>query len=125
MRLILSLVVSVLIIQLVDAPCSEEQKLPQLRIKEVIEVTKDSDTLGYGVFDYMQPVWSPDGKKPVFTQDGFTGLYVKNADGTGAVKVLTSADYSGFEPIWTSDSKAVVRSTRKTIVSQSITCIDV
>lgn len=100
-------------------------RLPPLRIKEVIEVTKDSHTLWYGVVDYMQPMWSPDGKKLALTRDDFKGLYVKNAVGTSAVKLLTSADHSGFEPLRTSDSKAIVLRSRKSIVSKSITCIDV
>ncbi len=99
--------------------CEQAQTSPpRLRIAKVIEVTD-------GTTRYMQPVWSPDGKKLAFTRDGFTGLYVRNADGTGPIKELTSADYSGYEPVWTSDSKAIILRTRKSIVSQSITLIDV
>jgi len=72
----------------------------------------------------MQPIWSPDGKKLAFTGDGFTGIYVRNADGTGPIKEL-SADYSGYKPMWTSDSRAIVVRTRRGIVGQSISLIDV
>ena len=116
---------TVLVVAFSNGAGSEESSLPKLGIKEVIEVTKDSDMPPWGIFDFMQPVWSPDGKKLVFTRHQFTGLYVKNADGTGSMKELTSALYSGYEPVWTSDSKAIVLRTRKTIVSQSITLIDV
>ncbi len=68
--------------------CSEK-KGPPLRIAKVIEVT-DGSTF------YMQPIWSPDGKRLAFAGDGFTGIYVRNADGTGPIKELTSADYFGW-----------------------------
>lgn len=107
----------------VGVSCGEE--LPRLRIKEVVEVTKDSDLPSYGVFDYMQPVWSPDGQKLAFTRGAFTGLYVKNADGSGEIKELSSAEYTGYEPVWTSDSRGIVVRTRRWAVGQRISCIDV
>ena len=91
---------------------------PPLRIARVIDVT-DGSTI------YMQPIWSPDGRKLAFTKSGFKGLYVRNADGSGPIKEITSAAYSGYKPVWTSDSKALVLRTRTGIVGQSITSIDV
>ncbi len=92
--------------------------IPPLRIASVIEVT-DGSTF------YMQPVWSPDGKKLAFTKSGFSGLYVRNADGSGRIQEITSADYSGYKPVWTSDSKAIVLRTRTGTVGQRLTCVDV
>jgi Tol biopolymer transport system component len=89
-----------------------------LRIARVIEVT-DGSTI------YMQPVWSPDGNKLAFTRSGFTGLYVRNADGSGPITEITSADYSGYKPVWTSDSKGLVMRTRTGVVGQRISYIDV
>lgn len=89
-----------------------------LRIVRVIEVTDGSTT-------YMQPIWSPDGKTLAFTKPGFTGLYVRNADGSGPIREITSAEYSGYKPVWTSDSEALVLRTRTGIVGQSITSVDV
>lgn len=110
-----------------DDPCGgrgagdgegEGDELPALRIARVIEVTDGSTR-------YMQPIWSPDGKKLAFTTSGFTGVYVRNADGSGPIHEVTSADYSGFKPLWTPDSRALVLRTRTGIVGQSITSIDV
>ena len=92
--------------------------LPRLRIARVIEVT-DGSTI------YMQPIWSPDGTKLAFTKSGFTGLYVRNADGSGPIREITSAAYSGYKPVWTSDSKGIAIRTRAGIVGQSISYIDV
>ena len=73
----------------------------------------------------MQPIWSPDGRKLAFTKSGFTGLYVRNADGSGPITEITSADYSGYKPVWTSDSKGIVIRTRTGIVGQRIAMADV
>lgn len=94
------------------------ESTPPLRIARVIDLT-DGSTI------YMQPIWSPDGRKLAFTKSGFKGLYVRNADGSGPIKEITSAAYSGYKPVWTSDSKALVLRTRTGIVGQSITSIDV
>jgi hypothetical protein len=91
---------------------------PPLRIARVIEVTDGSTA-------YMQPIWSPDGRKLAFTRSGFTGLYVRNADGSGPIKEITAATYSGYKPVWTSDSEAIVLRTRTGVVGQSITIADV
>ncbi len=91
---------------------------PALRIAHVIEVTDGST-------EYMQPIWSPDGNKLAFTKPSFTGLYVRNADGSGPIREITSADYSGYKPVWTSDSEAIVLRTRTGTVGQRVTCVDV
>jgi hypothetical protein len=109
-----------------DDPCDTggrdsgggEGESPDLRIAQVIEVTDGSTT-------YMQPIWSPDGRKLAFTKPGFTGIYVRNADGSGPIQEITSADYSGYKPVWTSDSNGIVLRTRTGIVRQSITSIEV
>lgn len=110
-----------------DDPCGgrgagdgegEGDDLPPLRIASVIEVTDGSTR-------YMQPIWSPDGKKLAFTKPAFTGIYVRSADGSGPVKEISSAGHSGYRPVWTSDSKAIVLRTRTGTVAQRLTCVDV
>ena len=77
---------------------------PALRIVRVIEVT-DGSTY------YKMPIWSPDGKRLAFTNQGSRGIYVRNADGPGLIKEVFSPDSPGTL-CWTSDSKALVRRTR-------------
>jgi dipeptidyl aminopeptidase/acylaminoacyl peptidase len=91
---------------------------PLLRITSVIEVT-DGSTF------YMQPIWSPDGRRLAFTRSSFGGVYVRNSDGSGPIKEITSAAFSGYKPVWTSDSEAIVLRTRTGVVGQSITIADV
>lgn len=91
---------------------------PALRIVRVIEVT-DGSTI------YMQPIWSPDGTKLAFTKRSFEGIYVRNSNGSGPIKEITSAAYSGFEPVWTQDSRAIVTRTRTGTVGQRLACVDV
>jgi dipeptidyl aminopeptidase/acylaminoacyl peptidase len=111
-----------------DNPCGEGGRgdgkggdggsLPTLRIVRVIEVTD-------GKTEYMQPTWSPDGTKLAFTKPTFKGIYVANSDGSGPVRELTAADYSGYKPTWTSDSKGIVVRRRTGVVRQAISYIDV
>ena len=91
---------------------------PALRIAQLIEVTDGST-------EYMQPIWSPDGKKLAFTKSSFTGIYVRNADGSGPIQEITPSAYSGYKPVWTSDSRAIILQTRTGAVGKSITAIDV
>ncbi|HVP58431.1 MAG TPA: hypothetical protein VMU02_10060 [bacterium] len=112
-------------VALADMPVPNDQgqtgdsvSAPALRIARVIEVTD-------GTTEYMQPIWSPDGKKLAFTKPSFTGIYVRNADGSGPIRELASAEYSGYKPVWTSDSKGIVGRTRTGIVGQSISYTDV
>ncbi len=117
--LIILFVIGPLLISGVRAGGSPDGGAPTLRIARVIEVTDGSRI-------YTQPVWSPDGTKLAFsTLPGFGGVYIRNADGSGPIKELTSADYSGFKPVWTSDSKGIVIRTRTGVVGQSISYIDI
>jgi len=111
-----------------DDPCcsrddggedGDEDGIPPLRIARVIEITDGSTK-------YMQPIWSPDGMRLAFARKPqFTGLYVRNADGSGPIREITSAAYAGYEPVWTSDSKAIVLRVRTGTVGQSLTSINV
>ena len=117
--LIILFVIGPFLVSGARASAYPEDVAPALRIARVIEVT-DGSTI------YMQPVWSPDGTKLAFTRDPqFTGLYVRNADGSGPIREITSAAYAGYEPVWTSDSKAVVLRVRTGPVGQSIASINV
>lgn len=91
---------------------------PALRVARVVEVTDGSTK-------YMQPIWSPDGTKLAFTKPSFEGVYVRNSDGSGRIKEITTASYSGFEPVWTQDSRAIVTRTRTGTVGQRLACVDV
>jgi Tol biopolymer transport system component len=85
----------------------------------VIEVTDGST-------EYVQPVWSPDGSKLAFSKlPSFTGVYIKNADGSGPIREITSVEYSGHEPVWTSDSRGIVIRTRTGVVGQTISYVDI
>ncbi|HEU4927917.1 MAG TPA: hypothetical protein VFT24_12735, partial [Vicinamibacterales bacterium] len=48
------------------------------------------------------PVWSPDGKRVVFSADaqGSSNLYIVNADGSGKPERLTKSDYSQTPSSW-------------------------
>ncbi len=61
---------------------------------------------------YENPRWSPDGTKIAFTQFGYDGLYVMNANGTSKEQILTSLGV-GYMFQWSADSKEIlVRDTR-------------
>jgi serine/threonine protein kinase len=53
------------------------------------------------------PIWSPDGKKIIYTSDhgGGRGIFIKNADGTGDEKKLLSYGSDIFATSWTRDGK--------------------
>jgi Tol biopolymer transport system component len=96
-----------------------DDEAPALRIARVIEVTDGSKR-------YTQPVWSPDGTKLAFsTIPGFSGIYIRNADGSGPIKQVASDFYSGFNLVWTSDSKGIVIRARTDAGRRSITYIDI
>jgi Tol biopolymer transport system component len=98
---------------------AREDEAPALRIARVIEVTDGSKT-------YTQPVWSPDGKKLAFSAiPGFSGIYIRNADGSGPITEVASATYSGFNLVWTSDSEGIVIRVRTGAGRRSIAYIDI
>lgn len=66
---------------------------------------------------YENPRFSPDGSRVSFTEFGYDGLYVINADGTGLLK-LTSEPGVGFCYQWNAEgSEILVRGTRKADVA--------
>lgn len=61
---------------------------------------------------YENPRWSPDGNKIAFTQFGYDGLYIMNANGSEKEQILTSSGV-GYMFQWSADSKEIlVRDTR-------------
>jgi len=65
-------------------------------------------TLGGG--NYYAPVWTPDGKRLVYSSDksGHANLYWKNADGSGAEQRLTACDFQQIATSFSPDGRAVV-----------------
>lgn len=61
---------------------------------------------------YENPRWSPDGTKIAFTQFGYDGLYIMNANGSAKEQILSSSGV-GYMFQWSADSKEIlVRDTR-------------
>jgi Tol biopolymer transport system component len=59
----------------------------------------------------LLPIWTPDGKRIVFSSDreGYRGIYWKSADGTGVEEKLGSAPDRALMPwCWSSDGKTLV-----------------
>lgn len=82
------------------------QTLKQGILSDVTRLTQD------GTVKYENPRWSPDGSKIAFTQFGYEGLYVMNADGSGQ-KQLTDGPGVGYLYQWCADSKEIlIRDTR-------------
>jgi len=65
-------------------------------------------TLGGG--NYYAPVWTPDGKRLVYSSDksGHANLYWKDADGSGAEQRLTRCDFQQIATSFSHDGKTVV-----------------
>jgi len=65
-------------------------------------------TLGGG--NYYAPVWTPDGKRLLYSSDktGRSNLYWKDADGSGAEQRLTTCDFQQIATSFTPDGKTVV-----------------
>jgi plastocyanin len=55
------------------------------------------------------PTWSPDGARIAFTVDGGSGgeLYVANADGTGARRLLAHPGWDDIDPRWSPDGRYI------------------
>ena len=82
------------------------QALKQGTLSNVTRLTNDGATM------YENPRWSPDGTKIAFTQMGYDGLYVMNADGSGKTQLTADAGV-GYLYQWSADSKEIlVRDTR-------------
>lgn len=58
-----------------------------------------------------EPAWSPDGSRIAFTRpsdDGSTGIYVMNADGSGVVRLTTNEQGMDEAPSWSPDGLRIV-----------------
>lgn len=56
---------------------------------------------------FMQPRWSPDGAWIAFTESNYKGLWVMQADGTGA-RQITDEVAAGFGFEWAANANAVI-----------------
>lgn len=68
-----------------------------------------------------EPAWSPDGTRIAFTrtsEDGSTGIWVVNADGTGERRLTVNPQGADEEPTWSPDGSTIVFS-RSRFVSTS------
>jgi len=73
-------------------------------------------TKGNGFYDAF-PVWSPDGQKIAFTsnRDGPLNIYVMNQDGTGVVRLTsTAAPQQDRFPVWSPDGSKIVFESNRT-----------
>jgi TolB protein len=63
--------------------------------------TKGDPSTPKGLFFQVEPAWSPDGKKIVFSsgRDGIQHIFEMNADGTGTTR-LTNGDKNDNHPSW-------------------------
>jgi serine/threonine protein kinase len=70
-------------------------------------VRKLSIRLSFNPKDETDPIWSPDGKKIIYTSvlGNGGGVFIKNADGTGDEKKLLSYGSNIFATSWTRDGK--------------------
>ena len=62
-----------------------------------------------GLFFQVQPTWSPDARKIVFSsgRDGTSHIFVMNADGTGTTR-LTGSQRNDDHPSWSGDGSRIV-----------------
>ncbi len=70
---------------------------------------KGDPSMPTGLFFQVQPTWSPDARKIVFSsaRDGTSHIFVMNADGTGT-KRLTDSDKTDDHPSWSGDGSRIV-----------------
>ena len=74
----------------------------------VYDITRKlSIRLTFNPKDETDPIWSPDGKRIIYSsnQGNSGGVLIKNADGTGDEKKLLSYSSSIFPTSWTKDGK--------------------
>jgi Tol biopolymer transport system component len=71
------------------------------------DAPEDTNSPG-AVFYQVEPDWSPDGSKIVFTsrRDGRSHVYVMRADGSGTRR-LTSGKHSDASPSWSPDGRLI------------------
>ncbi|MBA3375735.1 MAG: PD40 domain-containing protein, partial [Actinobacteria bacterium] len=75
--------------------------------KRLTDAEMDASTPG-GLFFQVEPAWSPDGTKIVFSsrRSGSFDIFVMNADGTGTTS-LTSTKEDDSHPTWSPDGDRV------------------
>lgn len=59
---------------------------------------------------FMNPSWSPDGKKIAMTGDNYSGIWVANADGTALTKLTADAG-AGYKMAWSDDGSSILSRT--------------
>jgi Tol biopolymer transport system component len=58
-------------------------------------------------YQFMRPIWSPDGTKIAFTGPRYNGIWVINADGTDERRITGDLS-SGYGFQWSSDSRTIL-----------------
>ncbi len=86
-------------------------------LKNIREVTS-------GKTEYSSPVWSPDGKKLMFTDHHNDALYIKEIAGNGSVQKIKDGQGIGYKARWTSDGKGVIFFEKITSPSGSRTLVE-
>ena len=77
----------------------------------VYDIVRNSFTqLTFGDADDCCPLWTPDGRRIVFTSNRSetADLFVKNADGTGEVERMTESDDRQIAYAWSADGDTLV-----------------
>lgn len=96
---------NLLLTALVFSQVVSAQALKEGVLSNVTRLTNDAER-------YECPRWSPDGAKISFTNEGYSGLYVMNANGANKVQ-LSNAASVGYMHQWSADSREIlVRDTR-------------
>ncbi|MFC6996377.1 TolB family protein [Rufibacter roseus] len=61
-----------------------------------------------GKIEYSSPVWSPDGRKLLFTDHHNDALYITEMAGNGSVQKIKTGQGIGYKARWAPDSKSVI-----------------